>query len=170
MKRTALLIAVTIAGFLAAPRGAVTWTGPDIRDLGTKILAEETAPPEEDPFSIFNTLVSFAGKIGNVSAAPIGGYMCKDGQIQFNPKPAALQLRRELDVDLSLFLARAPIKFVITATGQPDKSVLVLGRWDGTRDAFSIVQSAKLTNRTVNVQAAAVPGCQNAYFLADVTY
>lgn len=168
-----------------------------VRGLEIKQVPGDTPPPPPEdppPSYIFDTLVqpAITGRITSLSASPAGGYECKLGpnggsiqlvpfKIEENPTVADLatgegggsvtgdgliQLRRTLDVAGAGLFRRAPVKVILTG-GQ---TILILALESARFNAvMSILHSAKLTGKTLTFEAAAVKGCTNAFYAADVT-
>ncbi len=175
MKRTTILLAATILTFalLASPRGAMSGSlvdsvGQGIKDLSIKDVTEDPCP--EDSLNIFKTLVPITGKIAAYAASHIGGYACKDGSIEFAVGFGGTTLVQskevvERTICVDILSRGAPVKVTLL----DGKQILILGLDLARFNAvLAILHHAKLTNKTLNFQAAAVPGCANAFFAAEV--
>jgi hypothetical protein len=185
MKRNHILLAIAVlaSGLLASPRGASSRVfdgiNPELKDMLIKDGTNEPAP-EPNPFDNLGTPIT--GKITSYAATPIGGYTCKDGSIQwaFGFGPVKLvemstneggttgggtaQPLRVIEEGGGFFSRGAPVKVKVAG-----KTILILGFEPARFNAvLSILHSAKLTNKDLTFQVAAVPGCADAFYAADV--
>lgn len=185
MKKTPYLAAASILALLALSRvatsGVFDTTAIDVKNIGVLTEAGDSAPTPET--SIFDTLVPVSGKITEITATAVGNYVCKDGAIKFTPAGLGLvraiatrtskdtskdTTARELTEDTSGLEAvrGAPVKLTVGG-----KTVLIPAmEAERFKAVMSIVHAAKLTNRDVSIQAAAVPNCANAFYAADITF
>ncbi|HSA59857.1 MAG TPA: hypothetical protein VLJ37_09255 [bacterium] len=179
MKKTPLLLATLLVtlGLLAYPRGARAGFRDVIGGIKTDLVLTDDAgetPPEP---SIFDTLMSFSGKVTAISATPVGNYTCKQGTITIDAHTGfsrGLVQARELtevssSVD-SLLLRGAPVK-VAVATNAGIKTILIPAiEAERFKAVLAILHAARLTNKDVffQVPTVSVPGCADAFYAADV--
>jgi hypothetical protein len=107
---------------------------------------------------LFATVQTISGTIGAYYATSVGNYLCKDGSIQLSTKPQ-IGFIRSGETCLS---PQGPVKVMVG-----DRMVLIPAVDEARFKAvLGILNAAKLSHVNVDVTAAPIANCPNA-FLAD---